>query len=186
MPRIAPLSAPYPEPLASDLARIMPPDVPPLQLFRTIGRSERHWTRFAAGGLLAKGPLPLREREVVILRTCANCGSDYEWGVHVALFAKRSGFLPEEVREIASSRAPTTLPPRDRLLLMAVDALSERKRWSDAEFAEFNATFSEAELFEIIALTGFYHTVAFWTNALALPLEPDTSPIPSKQPNAHA
>jgi alkylhydroperoxidase family enzyme len=186
MPRFEPLSAPYPEPLASDLARIMPPDVPPLQLFRTIGRSERHWTRFAAGGLLAKGPLPLREREVVILRTCANCGSDYEWGVHVALFAKRTGFLPEEVQQIAGSGPPTILPPRERLLVAAVDALSVRKRWSDAEFVEFSATLSEAELFEIIALTGFYHTVAFWTNALALPLEPGTSPIPAKQPGARA
>lgn len=179
MPRIAPLESPYPEPLAADLKRIMPPGVPPLVLFRSIGRSERHWTRFRSGGLLEKGPLSLREREIVILRTCAACRSHYEWGVHVAFFAERAGFTAEELREIAGGGArPATLSERERALLIAVDALSERKGWSDQEFAEFNATFSEVQLFEIIALAGFYHTVAFWTNALALPLEPGTSPIP--------
>ncbi len=34
----------------------------------------------------------LREREIVIDRTCARCGCEYEWGVHVAFFAVRAGF----------------------------------------------------------------------------------------------
>ena len=33
-------------------------------------------------------PLSLREREIVIDRTCALTGCEYEWGVHVAIFAE--------------------------------------------------------------------------------------------------
>ena len=43
------------------------------------------------GGLLDKGHLTLRQREIVIDRVTARCGSEYEWGVHVAFFAKRAG-----------------------------------------------------------------------------------------------
>ena len=48
----------------------------------------RAWDKFRAGSLLDRGPLSLREREIVIDRTCALTGCEYEWGVHVALFAK--------------------------------------------------------------------------------------------------
>ena len=43
-------------------------------LFRTIARSPRAWEKFSAGGLLDRGPLTLREREIVIDRTCARTG----------------------------------------------------------------------------------------------------------------
>lgn len=64
----------------------MPPDVPPLALFRTVARNGRVFGRLMAGGLLDKGSLFLREREILIDRTSALCGAEYEWGVHVAFF----------------------------------------------------------------------------------------------------
>jgi len=50
-----------------------------------------------AGGLLDKGPLSLRQREIVIDRTTARLGCAYEWGVHVAFFADKAGFTSEQV-----------------------------------------------------------------------------------------
>jgi hypothetical protein len=47
-----------------------------------------------AGGLLDRGSIGLRDRAIVIDRACARCGSEYEWGVHVALFAARVGLTP--------------------------------------------------------------------------------------------
>ncbi|HEV7760231.1 MAG TPA: hypothetical protein VGO78_14620 [Acidimicrobiales bacterium] len=32
----------------------------------------------------------MRDREIVIDRTCARCGCQYEWGVHVAFFGDRA------------------------------------------------------------------------------------------------
>ena len=74
-PRIAPREPPYSEPVAAALAKIMPPGVPPLVLFRTLAVNERVFARFMAGGFLDRGSVPLRDREIVIDRTCFRCGS---------------------------------------------------------------------------------------------------------------
>jgi hypothetical protein len=44
--------------------------------------------------LLGRGLLMLRQREIVIDRTCALNGSEYEWGVHIAFFAAKVKFTP--------------------------------------------------------------------------------------------
>src|SRR5712672_1963750 len=154
-PRIAPLESPYPEPVQAALDRIMPEGVPPLALFRTLARNERVFLRLMAGGLLDRGSISLREREIVIDRTCARCGSEYEWGVHVAFFAERVGFSPE----------------RERLLLRLADELHDRAQVSDELWAALREHFAEEQLIELVALTGFYHLISFLTNALRIPLE---------------
>ena len=97
MPRIVPAEPPYEPAIAAELERIMPKGVPPLVLFRTMARSPRVFARMFASGLLDKGPLSLRQRELLIDRTTARLGAEYEWGVHIAFFAERVGFTPEQV-----------------------------------------------------------------------------------------
>src|SRR3990167_8972631 len=97
MPRIIPAEAPYPPQIAAELARIMPKGVEPLVLFRTLARNPRVFEKMFAGGLLDKGALSLRQREIVIDRTTARLGCEYEWGVHIAFFAEKVGFDPERV-----------------------------------------------------------------------------------------
>ena len=74
------------------LEKIMPPGAPPLALFTTLARNPRVFQRFMSGGLLDRGSIALREREIVIARATARCGAEYEWGVHVAFFGARVGF----------------------------------------------------------------------------------------------
>jgi Carboxymuconolactone decarboxylase family len=69
----------------------MPPGVPPLVLFTTLARDTGLWRKFRDGSLLDKGHLTLRQREIVIHRTTALCGSEYEWGVHAAFFSDKAG-----------------------------------------------------------------------------------------------
>src|SRR6476620_448401 len=97
MSRIAPAEPPYPPAIAESLERIMPPGLEPLVLFRTMAKSPRVFVKMFAGGLLDKGPLSLRQREIVIDRTTARLGCEYEWGVHIAFFAERIGFTAEHV-----------------------------------------------------------------------------------------
>src|SRR5271168_4304952 len=95
--RIAPAPQPYEADMEETLARLMPPEVEPLVLFRTLARSPRLFRRFMAGGLLDTGTITLREREIAIDRVCARCGGEYEWGVHIALFAQKAGFAAAEI-----------------------------------------------------------------------------------------
>src|SRR6516162_2696362 len=99
--RIAPLSPPYAPEVQAALNKWMPPGetVEPLKLFRTIARhqllSER--MRPLGGALLGRSSLQPRTRELLILRTCARCGAEYEWGVHVAAFAAAVGLDEQAV-----------------------------------------------------------------------------------------
>ena len=56
-------------------------------------------------------------------------------------------------------------------MIAAVDALHHRATLSDAEFAALRAHYDDAKIFEIMLLCGFYHTVSYIANGLALPLE---------------
>src|SRR6202048_784186 len=97
MSRIAPLEPPYDPAIQGQFDRIMR-GAPPLTLFRVVAGNVRAWEKFRAGSLLDGGPLSLREREIVIDRTCALTGCEYEWGVHVAIFAKAAKLSDEQVR----------------------------------------------------------------------------------------
>ena len=94
-PRIPPLEAPYPEGIAELLARMTPPQAPEvLALFRVLAVNPRLAERTLELGrhfLGRKASISLRERELVILRVCARCGAEYEWGVHWSGFADAAG-----------------------------------------------------------------------------------------------
>ena len=168
--RIAPLSPPYSPEVAAALDRIMPAGVPPLALFRTLAVNERVFLRLMAGGLLDRGSVSLRERELVIDRTCARCGSEYEWGVHVTFFADRVGLTPAQVAATAGGDEQA-LPERERLLLRLADELHDRAQVSDALWEALRLQWREDQLIELIALAGFYHLISFVANTLRVPPE---------------
>jgi alkylhydroperoxidase family enzyme len=182
MSRIVPLDPPYAADVQASFDAIMPPGAPPLVLFRTLATSERAWRKFRAGSLLDRGPLSLRQRELVIDRVCARAGCEYEWGVHINAFAQAARLTQAEV-------AATTVVPLDpaqwsaeeAALLAAVDALHERNRWTDAEHAALAAHYATDQTLEIILLCGFYRTVAYICGGLDLPLEPGAARFPAER-----
>jgi alkylhydroperoxidase family enzyme len=179
MSRIAPLEPPYDPEIQGHFDRIMK-GAPPLILFRTIARSTRAWDKFSAGGLLDRGPLTLREREIVIDRTCALTGCEYEWGIHVATFAAPARLTEEEVRATVLGNADAPCwSAAEQAMIAAVDSLHARATLSDAEFAVLSAHYDEAKILEIMLLCGFYRTVSYLANGLALPLEVKAARFPT-------
>src|SRR5579871_1428318 len=131
MPRIAPLEPPYEAELQEQFDKLK--SKPPLVLFRTIATSGRAWGKLRGGSLLDRGPLSLREREIVIDRTCALNRCEYEWGVHVAIFAAPAGLDAAQVRAtlLEGADAPCW-SEAEQALISAVDALHHRATWTDA------------------------------------------------------
>lgn len=180
MSRVEPLQHPFPPEFAAAMARVMPPGAEPLLLFKTLGKNPRHWGKFSAGSLLDKGPLSLRHREIVIDRTTARCGCEYEWGVHVGLFSDRVGLTETQVRSTVDGDAADGQWAADEAaLIAAVDALIDRKRLSDDEFAELARHFDEAQIFEVVQLVAFYHGVSLICGAFDLPPEPGMPRFPT-------
>jgi alkylhydroperoxidase family enzyme len=171
--RMSPAEPPFAPEIKAALDRIMPPDVAPLVLFTTLARNARVFQRFMAGGLLDKGSITLREREIMIDRTTARCGSEYEWGVHVAFFAERAELTPQQIRATVHAPSNTSVwSARDVLIVRLADELHETNSVGEALWRELKAEFSDEQILELITLAGFYHTVSYLTNALRLPLEP--------------
>src|SRR3984893_8018679 len=134
MSRLAPLQPPYAPEIQGQFDRIMQ-GAPPLMLFRVVAGQPRAWTKFRAGGLLDPGPLSLRAREIVIDRTCALTGCEYEWGVHIAIFAKAAKLDDAQVGATVNGAADAPCWSAAELaLIAAIDALHHRATWSDAEF----------------------------------------------------
>lgn len=177
-PRIAPLQPPYPPGIGEQFDRIMR-GAPPLVLFRTMAGHARAWEKFRGGSLLDRGPLSLREREIVIDRTCARTGCEYEWGVHVAAFAEAAHLTGEQVRATVLGGADALCwSTAEQALIATVDALHERATLSDTEFKALSAHYEDAKILEIIQLCGFYRTVSYLANSLALPLEESAARFP--------
>jgi alkylhydroperoxidase family enzyme len=178
MARVAPLNPPYTPDIQAAFDAIMPAGVDPLVLFRTLAVNARVYERFRAGGLLDRGLLTLRQREIVIDRTCALNDCEYEWGVHIAFFAAKVKFTPEQIA--ATVRGSNAEWKEDeRVLLDVCEELDATRSISDDLWARLTPHFSSAQILEIIGLVGFYRTVSLYANALRLPLEPYAARFPA-------
>jgi alkylhydroperoxidase family enzyme len=163
------------------LAALLPrPDGPELNIFSTLARHPelmRKWLPFG-GYLLATGELPARDREILTLRTAANCGSDYEWGQHVVIGAA-AGLTEEEIRRIAAGPEDPAWAAFDTALLRAADELHELSCIRDATWEVLAAAYSDRQLIELCMLVGQYHLVAFALNSLGVQREPGVAGLPS-------
>lgn len=166
--------APANEPLDAEVAQIIGWAMkgrPPLQLFTTLARDPRLAKKFFAGGLLDKGNLTIRQREIVIDRTTALCRSEYEWGVHIAGFGASAGLTDEQIRATVHDGANASCwADEERLLIRLCDSLHRECDVDEALWASLQSAFTDEALIELLMLAGFYRTVSYLTNAIRLPL----------------
>ena len=179
--RIAPLDPPYETEVQRTLERMMPPAVEPLKLFRTIAHNRHILDRFRSTGayLLNFGGVEAADREVVIHRTCARCGCEYEWGVHAAVFAPAVGLSEAQLRaSVSGAPDDPAWSGRQSLLVRMADELHDNATISDGLWRELAHHWSESQLVVLIATAGFYHLVSFIANAAAVELEEAAARFP--------
>ncbi len=187
-PRIPPLSPPYPPELEAELERVSPNwrGQPPLKIFRVWAKHPRLGRALAGVGgfLLQNGDVDPRDRELMILRTCALAGAEYEWGVHAVGYARRSG-LPQETIE-ATVLAPTDDPAwsdRERLLLQLVDEFEASVDVSDALWAQLEKIWTVPQLLELLLIAGFYRFVSLTVRATRTEREEWAARFPEHEPS---
>jgi alkylhydroperoxidase family enzyme len=168
--RIEPVQPPYPPEVGERLEAMMPPGVPPILLFRTIAANLPMATAMSGWGgyeLSRRLSLSLRDREVVIDRTCARCGCEYEWGVHIAFFAERAGLSGPQLASLTHGGPadPCWTGQRDRLLIEAADALHDSADIGDDLWRRLECLFTSEELLDLTMLAGWYHAISFTANA---------------------
>lgn len=177
-PRIAPLQPPYAPEVEEMLRRWMPPGAPmePLALFRTLAIHGELMSRMRplGSGILNHGLVAARDREIVLLRTCARAGAEYEWGVHATGFAQQVALTDAQVAATADGDQAASDPcwsPDDALLVRLADELHETATVSDGLWAALASRHNDQQLLELIVIAGWYRTLAGVINAARVPLE---------------
>ena len=179
-PRIAPVEPPFEPVVEAQLRSMMPPGVPPITLFRTFVRNlpmteaMQPWGRHQLGRTLAVG---LREREIVIDRTCARCGCEYEWGVHVSFFADRAKLDAAQVTSLTHGGPDDScwVDEGERLLIRLVDELHDSSDVGDSLWRVLQGHYQDAQLLDLLLLCGWYHAISFVARGARVPLE-DNAP----------
>ncbi|MBT2234231.1 carboxymuconolactone decarboxylase family protein [Nonomuraea sp. NEAU-A123] len=179
MSRIALVEPPYEPEVGAQLESMMPTGVPPIGLFRMFAGNlpmtgaMHGWGRYELGRQLT---LSMREREITIARTCARCRCEYEWGVHVSMFAERVGLTTAQIVSVTHGTPddPCWESPRERLLIEAVDALHANCDIDDALWARLAEVIDDGQLLDLLLLCGWYHAISFAATAARVPHEPNT------------
>jgi 4-carboxymuconolactone decarboxylase len=169
-PRIPPVTAPPPD-VADMLATGWLHDGKPLNVPRTLAHHPRLLHRFSvfAGLFLMKSELPLRDRELLTLRSTFRAGAEYYFGHHV-LVAERSGISDDVVRRITQPAAVWTGP--DELLVRVADEMVDQAILTDRTYDDLSRRYDAAQLMEAILIPGFYRMVAGFVNTLGVEREP--------------
>ena len=173
-PRLQPLAEPYDPEVAETLRRMMPPGVEPLKLFRTVAHNHAILERFRKTGayILNFGTVDPADREVVIHRTTARNGCEYEWGVHAVAFGRPVGFTDEQLAATVHGAAgDPAWTQRQSLLVQLVDQLHDTGTVSDDLWIRLAAEWAPDQLVELVATVGFYHLVSFAANAFGVARE---------------
>lgn len=131
-----------------------------------------------AGKLLPAGKLPVRARELGILRTAWRCGSGYEWGQHERI-AQRCGLSMAEIQTVATPSPDDRFDARDRCLLAACDELVAHHCVAPGTWEELIAHYGDVGTIELIMLVGNYAMLAGLLNSVGVCREPGVPDLPA-------
>jgi alkylhydroperoxidase family enzyme len=138
------------------------------------------WLHELIMGLLWKGNLDAKLRELVIMRLGWSTGSDYEWTQHWRIATEFLGLDGDDVLATRRWRDDSRFGPRERAILAATDDVVEHGSIGDDAW---NACVSEigddpALLVEITAVISVWRMVSTFLLSLQVPLEDDVTSWP--------
>ncbi len=189
MPSIEPLSPPYDEETEEFLRKWMPPgteQTEPLALFRLLARHPSLAARMRplGAGVLGHSSLSVRERELLIARTTARAGATYEWGVHIAAFARPVVGLTDEqvVSTLSGSPDDAVWDAWDRVVLRLADELHDDSAASEATLLALRENWTDSQILEAVVCCGWYRLLS--GVILTADLEPESwaEPEPQSEP----
>lgn len=163
-----------------------PDDEPPAdakipEIHFTMLRYPELWERISdlSVQLSGRGQIPARDRELVILRTGWLLQAPFEWGEHVRI-GRLLGLTGEDIERVIEGSAAAGWTEYERALLAATEELHAGAMISEPTWEVLSKSMSETQLFELAVLVGQFTTVAYWQNALRLPLGEDNAGLAAR------
>lgn len=171
--RVGPAPLPLPADIQASIDGIMRGNKP-LVLFTTVARDRRLFFKLFNSGLLDRGHLTLRQREIVIDRVTARCGAEYEWGVHTAVYAAAAGLTETQIASLLGDGASGDWSGEEQILIRLCDSLHDGCAIDDELWQSLSGYHSDEAIIELLMLAGYYRMVSYLVNGLRLPLEPNS------------
>jgi len=130
-------------------------------------------------GILGHPRLDPRDREILILRTCARAGAEYEWGVHALAFAKPLGLSDAQLTATArGSASDPAWSEADAQLVAAADALYDSDTIPDELWEALSGRLGDDQLLELMVVAGWYRLISYVINSARIELEPWAARFP--------
>ena len=123
--------------------------------------------------------IPLRDKELLILRTAWLSRGDYIWGRH-NLIGQGAGLTVDQIARITEGPDADEWEDFDRALLRAADELHASRFISRPTWDALAERYSEEELREVVMIVGNYTQLAMFQNTLGALLEPGVEGLPDE------
>ena len=138
----------------------------------TLANYSKLYNRWRVFGnhVLFKSTLPLRDKEILILRIGWLCQAEYEWGQHV-IIGKRCGLSDEEIIRIIEGPDVEGWNSFDATILRAVDELYIDSFIGDSTWQKLSEKYNTHQLIDLIFTVGQYNLVSMVLNTLGVQLE---------------
>ena len=125
--------------------------------------------------------IPLRDKEVLILRTAWLSRGDYVWGRHNVM-GQGAGLTKEEIQRITAGPDAPGWSSFDALLLRAADELHTSRYISEATWNGLADRYTQDQLVEVVLIVGNYTQLTMFQNTLGVQLPSDIAGLPDDRP----
>ena len=139
-------------------------------MFRTMAHRPQIFETMIAHfeAILTTGTLPIRLKELVIVRTSQLNSCEYCLASH-SIIAKRLGWSAEQVEDLANFEARTDFTPSEKAALRLAEKMTlDSTRLSDEEFASLRQYYEEGEVVELMSAIGLFNYFNRFNNALQM------------------
>jgi alkylhydroperoxidase family enzyme len=173
-PRITPLGPQQWTPQQRELiSRQIQPDGTVPNLYATMIQHPRIYTPRQSFGtyLRSETSLPLRTRELLIMRTAFLIGAEYEWAHHVE-YARAAGLTEVEIARIAAGPDAAGWSEEHSAVLRAVDELRREAFINDRTWTVLAKHYNTKQLIEIVFTVGGYTMTGLAINSFGIQVEP--------------
>lgn len=163
-------------PITSELRDVLAathtlPDGRPLNMFLTLAHHPQLLKRVnLLAGAFHRGKLAAGDRETVVLRVAATCGTSYVFDKHAAI-AVRCGLTQADVDILRSGATPSQWTGRQRALLDFTDSVLDQDAVKDSVWSKVSFHESPDAMIELTTLIGFYRMMCCFANVMRLEVE---------------
>jgi 4-carboxymuconolactone decarboxylase len=127
--------------------------------------------------------IPLRDKELLILRTVWLSRGEFAWSRH-NITGKKAGLTDDEIARITRGPDAKGWSDFEGLLLKTADELHTTRFISDATWKSLAQRYSEDQLLEVVLIVGNYTILSMYQNTIGIQLEPGLTGFPDENRDA--